>query len=397
MSDLQISLEGRGRRLHVALYMTAAFLYWMSLYLYVPTLPVFAQSKSENLALIGVVLAMYGLWQAIIRLPLGIAADWFGRRKPFILVGLVLSAVGAWIMGSANDISDLIIGRAVTGFAAGAWVPLVVAFSGLFPAREAVRATALLTLVSSLSRMMATGVTGVLNDLHGYPFAFFLATGVAVVGIISMVPAYERRRTPRQPRMADVGRLISRKDVLLPAALNAILQYAAWTATFSFFPILARQLGAGDVALSLMLSMNIGIVLVGNLLATVLARRISSQQLVYAAFMLQTLGIGLAAVSQGLPLIFVAQFCMGLASGIGYPVLMGKSIELVGESQRTTAMGLHQAVYAIGMFAGPWLSGILADAIGLRPMFGVTAFGCLLLGVAGTRFMTETDGSDGNI
>ena len=40
-------------------------------------------------------------------------------------------------------------------------------------------------------------------------------------------------------------------------------------------------------------------------------------------------------------------------------------------------MGLHQAVYAIGMFAGPWLSGILADAMGIRPMFGVTAFACL--------------------
>jgi MFS family permease len=44
-------------------------------------------------------------------------------------------------------------------------------------------------------------------------------------------------------------------------------------------------------------------------------------------------------------------------------------------------MGLHQAVYAAGMFAGPWLSGILADALGLRPMLGVTAAGCLALGL----------------
>jgi MFS family permease len=42
-------------------------------------------------------------------------------------------------------------------------------------------------------------------------------------------------------------------------------------------------------------------------------------------------------------------------------------------------MGLHQSVYSIGMFAGPWLSGILADAIGLRPMFAVTAFTCLVV------------------
>jgi len=44
-------------------------------------------------------------------------------------------------------------------------------------------------------------------------------------------------------------------------------------------------------------------------------------------------------------------------------------------------MSLHQAVYAIGMFSGPGVSGSLADAMGIRPMFGVTAFLCLVLGL----------------
>ncbi len=75
-------------RLLRRLYIFVAFLYWTSLYLYVPTLPVYIEAKAQNLALVGGVLAMYGLWQMIVRLPLGIAADWLGRRKPFILVGL---------------------------------------------------------------------------------------------------------------------------------------------------------------------------------------------------------------------------------------------------------------------------------------------------------------------
>jgi MFS family permease len=87
------------RRLMITLYAIAVFLYWIALYLYMPTLPTYAQSKSDNLALVGVVLSMYGLWQAIIRLPLGIAADWLGWRKPFIIVGLALAGLGAWAMG----------------------------------------------------------------------------------------------------------------------------------------------------------------------------------------------------------------------------------------------------------------------------------------------------------
>ncbi|MEW5956467.1 MAG: hypothetical protein AB1801_02000 [Chloroflexota bacterium] len=64
----------RLRPVTIGFYIAAAFLYWISLYLYVPTLPTYVHSKTDNLALMGTVLSMYGLWQAIIRLPLGIKA-----------------------------------------------------------------------------------------------------------------------------------------------------------------------------------------------------------------------------------------------------------------------------------------------------------------------------------
>jgi MFS family permease len=92
--------------------------------------------------------------------PLGITADWFGRRKPFILLGLVFSAVGAYIMSTTTSIDGMIVGRAITGLAAASWVPLVVVYSGLFSPGEAVRAAAILTLVNSISRMFATALNG---------------------------------------------------------------------------------------------------------------------------------------------------------------------------------------------------------------------------------------------
>jgi hypothetical protein len=41
------------------------------------------------------------------------------------------------------------------------------------------------------------------------------------------------------------------------------------------------------------------------------------------------------------------------------------------------------------MFTGPWLSGILSDAMGIQPMFGMTAVVCLVVGMAGTRWLVE--------
>ena len=64
---------------------------------------------------------------------------------------------------------------------------------------------------------------------------------------------------------------------------------------------------------------------------------------------------------------------MGLANGLTFPILVGLSIQQVDAAHRSTAMGIHQAVYAIGMFTGPWIGGIIADAVGIRAMFAIVA------------------------
>jgi MFS family permease len=374
----------------IALVVAAVFLYWMALYLYVPTLPTYVQSKTTSLALVGVVLAQYGLWQAVVRLPLGIAADWLGRRKPFIVAGLVLAGIGALTMGLAGNVNGILVGRAITGLAASTWVPLVVTFSSLFPLDEAVRASALLTFVGSVGRVLATSVTGSLNALGGYGLAFSLAAGTAVLAILVVLPTREDRRPPQRPSVRGVGRLISRRDVLVPSLLAAVSQYASWAGTFGFLPILARQLGATDVTQSILVSMNIGVVTLGNLAATGVVNRLGPRWLVTISFVAMAVGLGGAALASSLAIVFLAQFCLGLSQGVGYPVLMGMSIQHVLGGERTTAMGLHQAVYAVGMFGGPWLSGILAEAMGIQPMFGVTACACLVAGVGAARWLVKT-------
>ncbi|MCC7354044.1 MAG: MFS transporter [Anaerolineae bacterium] len=377
------------RRLTIGLYSVIVFLYWLALYLYVPTLPTYTQSKTENLALVGVVLSMYGLWQAAIRLPIGIAADWLGWRKPFIVMGIILAGLGAWVMGIAGDVNGLLLGRAITGLGAGTWVPLIAAFSGLFPPQDAVRATAILNLVGQVGRISATSLTGPLNQMGGYSLAFFLAAGAAALAILAVLAVPEKRRPAQRPSLGHLGRLITRQDVLLPALLALVSQYANWAATFGFLPVLGKQLGATDVTQSLMVSVNIAVLMLGNLATTAIVKRTGARPLAYLSFAFLSAGIIAAALAPSLPYLFISQICIGLSQGIGGPVLMGMSIRYVVDAERTTAMGLHQAVYAIGMFAGPGLSGVLAESIGIRLMFGMTAFACLVLGLLGSRLLVE--------
>ena len=386
MSDSTVSDSSQHNvRWMIILVATAVALYWSSLYFYVPTLPVYIGTKTNDLAVVGVVLSMYGLWQALVRLPVGIAADWLGRRKPFLIGGFLLCALGAWVMAAADGPTGLIVGRAITGLAAATWVPLVVMFSSLFPPKEAVRATAILSLVNALSRMLATGITGTLNQLGGYSLAFMVAIGAAGLSILVTLPVREQVRPPKCPSLQSIQVLITRSDVLLPALLNLVSQYLSWASTFGFLPVLAKTLGASDQMQSLLMSMNLGIGMAGNLLTTTIVRRIGALRMVYLSFVLMCGGMFMAGAGGSLAWVFAGQALMGLGGGISAPLLMGLSIEKVVDAERTTAMGLHQAVYAIGMFAGPWLSGILAKSIGVQPMFVITAVAALIIGIAGSR------------
>jgi predicted MFS family arabinose efflux permease len=360
----------------------AVALYWAALYLYMGTLPTYVESKAQgDLAIVGVVLSMYGLWQAIFRLPLGIISDWLGKRKVFVIVGFFLAGLGAVVMGQSAAIGGVMVGRILTGIAAATWVPLVVTFSSLFKAEEAVHATLILSLAGSLSRVLATAVTGSLNLLGGYALSFWLAGLMAVLAIVVFLFIKEPARERKQPSWGNVTKLITRPVVLLPAVLALLVLYAVWASIYGFNPKLATELGADGRALSLLVSLNSVAVAVGTLGATAIAKKVGAGNLIYLGFVLLAGGVAAAALAPGLWLLFVAQMVIGLAQGVGSPILMGLSIRYVDDSQRATAMGLHQTVYAFGMFGGPAISGALAQWLGIRPMLGITAGAVLLLGI----------------
>jgi MFS family permease len=372
------------RKAAIGLYALAVFFFWGSQYIYLPALPTYVQTKVGDLSLVGFVLSMYGLWQALVRIPLGIVSDWFGWRKPFLVGGLALGALGAWMLGTSDNLIGLTVGRAVTGVSTGVWVVLVVAFSALFPPQDAVRASSLLMIANSLGRIVATASAGALEELGGATLVFFVATGLGLFSAILILPIGETRRPPQPPSGRGIGELLLRRDVLTPTLVSALMQYVLWSTSFGFFAVLAKQFGATSVHLGMIVTLHVVLATLGSLVALSQSQRGNAPRLIGASFVLLFGGTLIAAYTPSLQILFAAPIFTGLALGIGYPMLMGMSIEHVDDSARTLAMGLHQAIYAIGMFVGPAFSGVIADHIGLQPMFGVTACLSLGLGLLGT-------------
>ena len=365
------------------LFLTGTLLYWVSLYLYVPTLPTYIYDRTLSLTIVGTVLSMYGLWQAVIRVPVGIGVDATGRGKLFILAGLGFSAAGAMVMSYGGTVASLALGRALTGFAAGTWVPLIAVFAGFFPPGQVVYATSLLTLSGSVGRMIATGANGLLNNLGGYRLTFLLAAGAAVLAGIIIGNTKIKKPESRGVTLRSISSLFSRPDVMLPSAISLVVQFGTWAITFGFLPILAEELGAEDVGLSLLVSLNLALLTAGNLLNTLIARRVRHVPVIATSIAFAATCITVAALTDTLWILFAASAGMGLANGFNYPTLMGLSISRIDSDHRSSAMGIHQSVYAIGMFSGPWLGGIVADLAGIRAMFlavaGFVAVASLIL------------------
>lgn len=376
---MQTHSSSRASRGQIAVFTGAVFCYWVGLYLYAPTLPIYVKQYSSHLGVIGLVLSMYGFWQALLRFPVGVTSDLLGQAKPFILFGYLLTALGAWLIGFADDIFWIGVGRSVTGLAAATWVPIVVVFSRFFPPAQAIRATALMAMVGGAARILATGSTGFLNSAGGYSLAFNLAAVAAVLALVLMLLVRETPRAPTKPSLRPIAALASRPHVLFPALLNAGSQFVNWAVTFSFIPILAGNMGASDIEVGLLMTVFMAVNLVGLSATAAFVNRLGARKLVRTGFLLLGMATLLAAWSPTVWWLFLAQGLVGLATGIGYPTLMGLSIRHVSDHERTAAMGLHQAVYGVGMFTGPFVAGFLSEQFGIQTTFLLLAVPCLLV------------------
>ncbi len=152
-------------------------------------LPVFALEAAkypggDDPARVGLAMGIYGLTQALLQIPFGIASDWWGRKR-VIIAGLLVFALGSWVAAWAADLNWLIAGRSLQG--AGAISAAVTALLA-DTTRDEVRTKAMALVGGSIALMFALALVlapllAGLVGLHGL-FALtglLAAAGIAVV------------------------------------------------------------------------------------------------------------------------------------------------------------------------------------------------------------------------
>ena len=158
----------------------------LGLFLILPVFAVHAPSLAggDNLTLVGIALGAYGLSQAILQIPFGMASDRFGR-KPMIALGLLIFALGSFLAATATDIHMAIAGRALQG--AGAISSVVVALAADLTREEhRTKTMGMIGAMIGFTFALSLVVAPVLYELIGMD-GLFVLTGVLALGGLVVV------------------------------------------------------------------------------------------------------------------------------------------------------------------------------------------------------------------
>ncbi|MBT3943435.1 MAG: MFS transporter, partial [Chloroflexi bacterium] len=152
--------ESETRRGVITVTVATIFLY-LSLYLYVPFLPLRAAELGASNTMIGVVVAGFAVGQVVLRLPIGIGADLIGRRKPFAVGSLVLATIGGLGLALAPNTGMLLAARLLTGASVAGWVAITVLFSSYYRPEDTSKAMSRIMTVWAAGLVLGTFSGGV--------------------------------------------------------------------------------------------------------------------------------------------------------------------------------------------------------------------------------------------
>ncbi len=364
------------------LFLVVNFFYWACLYLYVPTLPVYAQSLGASLSMVGVIVAAYGLPQVFIRIPIGMWSDALSKRKPLVAASIVTTLLGALGLGLAPSPWFLFLARFGTGMGAAAWVIFTIYFASYYPRQSTSRAIGLINFVQGTALVVATSSGGAVAELWGPRYTFF---GAAVLGIVSLVALLLTEEPLRHPSTTTAWQsftqVAARPLLLAVSGMGILLQFAIHSTVFSFIPIYGAKIGASNADLGIITMLALASSAVAALAVMYLAERWGNPLTIVLGALLISASLLAVPFINRVYLLQAVQVSYGFGRGALMTIFMALSIRAVAPQQQATAMGVYQAVYAIGMLMGPLVSGSLADSQGLDSVFYLSAFLCLVIAV----------------
>lgn len=218
----------------------------LGLFMILPVFALYGQHLEGYSPLwVGIAIGAYGLTQAVLQIPMGMASDRFGRRK-IIILGLLMFSAGSAVAASAHTVWGVVLGRAMQG--AGAIASAILALAAdLSRDEQRPKVMAIIGVSIGTSFAIAMVAGPVLASHWGLSGLFWLTAVLALVGIAVVQMAVPKvvSQAPKGDTMPAPKRLgkMLKDPQLIRLDLGIFLLHFLLTSIFVVMPSMLVQAG----------------------------------------------------------------------------------------------------------------------------------------------------------
>ena len=374
-------------------------LFWFAQYIYVPNTAPYLLAQKVTADFVGIIVGVYGGVQMSLRFPMGILADWLGKHKLIIIVGCAFSGGASVVRILESTGYGFLIANIMSGVASSLWVSFMLLSTKYITPDRMQTQIGYLFAANNFGIMLAFITSAVCFEGFGMDF---LCLCSALSGALAMLlamslkeddPAYAHLHEPpeskHRPLVADLVKVAKRKRIWFFAFLASIQQGVTMTTIMSFSNEAALRIGGSSYEMGLMTI----VFILFNVISSYYSgkppfTRISQGFLVSSALFMLAAYCFLSVMVTHIYLLIIIQVFLGWSFGFVFTIATSEAIVGVEHYRRSSAIGLFQALFAIGMTTVPIIAGriIELDDGDLKAAFFFQGWLCLIAFVATVYF-----------
>jgi MFS family permease len=316
--------------------------------------------------LVGLLISLYGLANAALQPFMGALSDRAGRRKPFIVGGLILMGASTLAFVLANRFAELLIIRALQGVGVALTVPASLALmTAATEKRTRGGSMGIYTTMRMVGFAVGPLLGGALHDRFGFSATFFAGAGFILLGTV-LVQLWVHEVLADTSDKKDRSFRIVDRDLLTPGIVGLGIATFVMASAFSMMTTLENEFNARLNATAFMFSIAFSALMVSRLIFQIplgrLSDRIGRKPLIIVGLILMAPVTALLGLSTSIIELTGLRLGQGLASAAVAAPAFALAADLSSAGGEGRQMSIVTMGFGLGIALGPLAAGILATA-----------------------------------
>jgi len=346
----------------------------------IPVLPLYAERFGATELQNGMLTGVFSLMVFIASPLWGKLSDRFGRR-PVLLLSVLGSAAGYFLMGWADSLALLFVARIIDGASGGNVAAAQAYIADITKAEERSKAMGLIGAAFGLGFIIGPAIGGIMTSIS--PHAPFYAVGIlCIINAVlvwtslpeSLTPEKRSSSSHQLPLKAVVQHSDSRLFFTVAAGYFVCLAaFSIMTAVFSLFGEERYGLNERSIGYIMAAIGFVGVLMQGGMIRRLLPR-FGEVKLARAGMVFLLVSFILLPLAGSITTLVIVSCLIAVGNSLVQPTLNGLASRSVEAEWQGRAMGLLQSFASLGRAIGPLLGGWLLGLDRGQAHYGRTPF-----------------------